>query len=47
MYEIRNLFRTYQKLIFMWPTAPLEKGSKTEQIVTKIRVRKGLKVGRL
>lgn len=26
-------------------TAPLDKGSKLEEIVTKIRTRKGLKVG--
>jgi hypothetical protein len=27
--------------------APLDKGSKLEEIVTKIRVRKGIKVGKL
>lgn len=31
-------------LIFVLASAPLDKGSKIEDLVTKIRVRKGLKV---
>jgi len=30
--------------LYEYPAAPLEKGSKMEELVTKIRVRKGLKV---